>query len=90
MFVTFYFSAIVNLCRKPELESVETKKNKQHIPSKPKLYSSVSDPDPHSDGHPGSGSALETQIPDPDPAAIKYLKNEKILNIFCNIFKNIL
>jgi hypothetical protein len=36
-------------------------------------------------GHPESGPALEMQIPVPDPAATKSLKNEQILNI-CSKF----
>jgi len=32
-----------------------------------------------------SGSALEMRIPDPDPGAIKSLKNREILNIFYKI-----
>jgi len=34
--------------------------------------------DPHEDGHPGSGSAVEMRIPDLDPGALKSLKNGKI------------
>jgi len=39
------------------------------------------DPDPH--GRPGSRSALEMLILDPDPAAIKRQQNSKIINICC-------
>jgi len=45
-------------------------------------YPSVSGPDPHGSALkwlPGSGSALEILIPDPDPAAIKWQK--KMINV---------